>query len=134
MQLIRLSLLFVFLMIPAAHAQTIRAAIYGTVVDPSGSGIPGATVRAIHVPTNTELTFTADQQGSYDFPRLVKFGEYRLEAEATGFQKLIREGLNIGIDQRVRVDLELRVGDVNQSVQVSAETPLLETSNSTPGQ
>jgi hypothetical protein len=121
-------------MVPAAQAQTIRASIYGAVVDPSGSGIPGAIVRAIHGATNTELTFTTDQQGNYDFPRLVKFGEYRLEAEATGFQKLIREGLNIGIDQRVRVDLELRVGDVSQSVQVRAETPLLETSNSTPGQ
>lgn len=115
-------------------AQSIRASIYGRVVDSSGSAIPGCTVRAIHVATNTESTFVTDEKGDYDFPRLVKFGEYRLDAEASGFQKLIREGINVSIDQRVRVDLELRIGEVTQTIQVSGEAPLLETSNSTPGQ
>lgn len=113
--------------------QTIRASIYGTVMDPSGSGVPNATVRAIHAPTNTELSFVTDEFGNYDFPRLVKFGEYRVEAEARGFQKLIREGVQIVIDQRARVDLELRVGEVSQAVQVVEQVPLLETSNATPG-
>jgi hypothetical protein len=63
--------------------------------------------------------------GNYDFPRLVRFGEYRLEAEAKGFQKLIREGVHVVIDQRARVDLELRVGEVSQTVEVTGAAPLL---------
>ena len=62
---------------PAA-AQTIRASIYGTVMDPTGSGIPNATVRAIHVATSSELNYVTDERGNYDFPRLVKFGEERV--------------------------------------------------------
>ena len=117
-----------------ADAQTIRASIYGRVTDGTGAGIPQATVRAIHVSTNTEQTYLTDQEGNYDFPRLFKFGEYRLEAEAVGFQKLIREGVNLVIDQRAHVDLDMRVGEVTQRVEVTSDAPLLETSNSTPGQ
>lgn len=129
-----LSLSLLACMIPgAAQAQTIRASIFGTVTDASGSAVPQATVRAIHVATSTDLTYVTDEKGNYDFPRLVKFGEYRLEAEAKGFQKLVREGVNVVIDQRARVDLELRVGEVSQTVEVTGDAPLLETSNSTPG-
>ncbi|MBK7931744.1 MAG: TonB-dependent receptor [Bryobacterales bacterium] len=116
-----------------ASAQTIRASIYGEVSDSTGSAVPGATIRAVHVATSTEVSYVTDERGNYDFPRLVKFGEYRLEAEAKGFQKLIREGIVVVIDQRARVDLELRVGEVSQTIEVSGDAPLLETSNSTPG-
>src|SRR5882762_1360994 len=115
-------------------AQTIRAAIYGTVLDPSGSGVPNATVRAIHVSTNTETTFVTDPSGTYDFPRLIRFGEYRLEAEAKGFRKLVREGVNIVVDQRAKIDLQMEVGNIAQAVEVVADASLLETSNATPGQ
>ena len=125
-------LLFVSLS-DVAFSQAVRASIYGTLMDATGSGIPNAKVTAIHVPTNTELIFTTDGSGDYDFPRLVRFGEYRVEAEAAGFRKLVHQGINITIDQRVRVDLRLDVGDVSQAVEVRAEAPLLETSNSTPG-
>src|SRR5262245_53304645 len=132
----RWSLLVSLILLISNHspAQTIRASIYGHVVDASGSAVPGATVKAIHVGTNIEYTFVTDALGNYDFPRLSQLGEYRLEAQATGFQRLIRAGVNIVIDQRALVDLEMKVGDLTQSVRVSSEAPLLETSNSTPGQ
>ncbi|MBC7927754.1 MAG: TonB-dependent receptor [Bryobacteraceae bacterium] len=131
-QALALCLLFVYFVAPCA-GQSVRASIYGTVQDASGSGIPNAKVTAIHVSTNTELIFVTDVSGDYDFPRLVRFGEYRIEAEATGFSKLVRQGVNIVIDGRAHVDLRLDVGDVSQSVEVTADAPLLETSNSTPG-
>ena len=53
--------------------------------------------------------------------------------EAKGFSKLIREGITLVIDQRAKIDLILRIGDLSQAVQVTADAPLLETSNSTPG-
>jgi len=127
-------LLMVVLATAAVHAQTIRASIYGTVKDVTGSGIPNAVVHAIHVGTNTEQTFITDGEGNYDFPRLFRFGEYRMEAEAAGFHKLIREGIHLVIDQRARVDLTLEVGDVTERVEVTSDASMLETANSTPGQ
>src|SRR5689334_630535 len=100
-------------------AQIIRASIYGRVVDPTGSGVPGAVVRAIHVGTQTSYSFVTDAVGDYDFPRLLHFGDYRIEAEAKGFSRLVLEGITLVIDQRAKVDLTLRVGEMTQSVQVT---------------
>src|SRR5262245_47616799 len=104
-------------------AQIIRASIYGRVMDSTGSGVPGASVRTVHVATGTSYSFTTNASGDYDFPRLLHFGEYRIEAEAKGFSKLILEGITLVIDQRAKVDLNLRVGEMTQSVQVTAEAP-----------
>jgi hypothetical protein len=117
----------------AAKAQTIRASIYGRVIDASQAPVPNATVRAIHVATNSETVYLTDQAGEYDFPRLVHFGEYRLEVEASRFRKLVRDGIMLVIDQRARVDLQLELGSVTQAVTVESDATPLETSNSTPG-
>src|SRR5262249_2800599 len=85
-------LLLSFLICADLPAQTIRASIYGRVLDPSGGAVSGARVKAIHADTNTTAFFVSDDLGNYDFPRLLQFGEYRLEVEAPGFQKLIRSG------------------------------------------
>src|SRR5262245_35317784 len=129
-----LLLLLILFISRSAAAQTIRASIYGRVLDASGSAVPGATVKAIHVGTNIEYTFVTDARGKYEFPRRSQLGEYRLEAQATGFQRLIRGGVNIVIDHRALVDLEMKVGVLTQSVRVSSEAPRLETSNPTAGQ
>ena len=115
-------------------AQTIRASLYGRVLDPQNSPVPGATVRATHLATGTPYTFTSNEGGGYDFPRLLQFGDYRIEVEAPGFAKLRRDGVNLVIDQRAQVDLRLTVGSVSDTVEVQATAPLLETSNATPGQ
>jgi Carboxypeptidase regulatory-like domain len=127
-------LLLFFVLCADLPAQTIRASIYGRVLDSSGGAVSGARVKVIHTDTNTTAFFVSDDLGNYDFPRLLQFGEYRLEVETPGFQKLIRSGIKLVIDQRAEIDLILQVGDLNQSVRVSTEAPLLETSNSTPGQ
>ena len=95
---------------------------------------PARPLKVIHTGTNTTAQFVSDDLGNYDFPRLLQFGEYRLEVEAAGFQKLIRAGINLVIDQRAEIDLILQVGDLNQAIRVASEAPLLETSNATPGQ
>src|SRR5262249_26925603 len=117
----------------AGNAQTIRASIYGRVMDASQAPVPNATVQAIHVATNSETVYVTDQAGEYDFPRLVRFGEYRLEVEASKFRKLVRDGIMLVIDQRARVDLQLELGSVTQAVTVESDATQLETSNSTPG-
>ena len=133
--MMRTALAFVCLLLSdiGASAQTIRASIYGRVVDGSQAPVPKATVRAIHVATNSETTYVTDQEGNYDFPRLSRFGEYRLEVEATNFRKLVRDGIMLVIDQRAHIDLQLELGSVAQTVTVESDASMLETSNSTPG-
>src|SRR5215468_6592423 len=89
-----------FLFAACLNAQTIRGSIYGRVLDPTGSPIAAAKVVAIHVATSTESRYETDGLGQYDFPRLLQFGKYRLEVEAPGFQRLIRDGIDLIIDQR----------------------------------
>ena len=132
----RLTVTFLMLLVaglPLA-AQTIRASLYGRVLDPQSSPVPNAKVRATHLATGTAYVFVTNENGGYDFPRLLQFGDYSVEAEAAGFQKLRRDGVNLVIDQRAQVDLRLTVGSVSETVEVRETVPLLETSNATPGQ
>ena len=131
----RISLAAVCLLLAAtaAHAQFTSAAIYGTVLDPGGAAIPGATVQAIHVDTGAVYRFVSDSLGNYDFPE-IRLGAYRLEAEAAGFQKLARTGLSLDLNQRARVDLVLQVGSVTETVEVTAQTPLVDTATAATGQ
>lgn len=114
--------------------QTIRASLYGRVLDPQNGPVPNATVRATHGATGTQYSFVSGEDGGYDFPRLLQFGDYTIDVEAAGFQKLRRDGVTVAIDQRVQVDLRLSVGSVTEVVEVRETVPLLETSNATPGQ
>ena len=129
--------LFVCLAILSAcaplNAQAIRASIFGLLTDASDAPVPNATVRATHVATNTEMTYVTDSSGYYDFARLIRFGEYRLEVEAKGFRKLVRSGIMLVIDERARVDMQLELGSSSQTITVAADASLLETSNATPG-
>ena len=76
----------------AASAQDFRATLTGIVTDPSGAAIPGATVRAINVSTNTVKEVQTTNIGNYTIPYLDP-GTYRVEASAPGFQTLIRENI-----------------------------------------
>ena len=116
-----------------AYAQLNSASIYGTVLDSAGALVPNATVRAVHVSTGTIYRFTTDSLGSFDFPQL-RLGAYQIEVEAAGFQKLVRTGINLELSQRAKLDMALQVGNLTESVQVSAEAPLLETASAAQGQ
>ena len=82
----RLTVTFLMLLVaglPLA-AQTIRASLYGRVLDPQSSPVPNAKVRATHLATGTAYVFVTNENGGYDFPRLLQFGDYSVEAEAAG--------------------------------------------------
>src|SRR5437868_1924983 len=119
--------LSLFFLLPySATAQFNSASIYGTVLDSGGAVVPGATVRAQHIETGTLYKFTTDSLGNYDFPQ-IRIGAYRVEVEAAGFQKLLRTGIDLDLNQRAKLDLTLQVGNLAETVQVSAEAPLLDT-------
>jgi len=113
-------------------AQTATGSIYGTVTDPNGAVVPGAIVAAKHVPTGQEFETHTTDGGLYVFPSLPS-GPYTVDVEKTGFKKLTRANLEIRVAQRQTLDLQLEVGDLQQTVEVTAETPLLDSGTSERG-
>src|SRR5581483_8934150 len=109
-----------------------RASLRGTVTDPSGAVIPGATVTLIDKSTNNQLVYTSDSNGIYQFNALPP-APYRVSVEAQGFKKKVLENVQIIPEQPNALNLALEVGQVDQSVTVSATTQTLDTETATIG-
>ena len=114
-------------------AQQDSGVIAGVVLDPANSVIPGVTVKIINIGTNLAVTLTTDQGGNYTSPPL-KIGIYRLDAEAAGFKKMIQDGIELRVQDRLQIDLHLEVGQVSETVEVAATAALLQTATSSLGQ
>jgi hypothetical protein len=122
----------VFLLAFAAMAQENTATITGQVQDTSGAGVVGATVTARNVQTGLERSVTSNETANYTLP-LLPIGSYELSSEKQGFQKVVKTGIVLEIDQHARVDFVLNVGATTSSVQVTAEIPLTQTDSSSTG-
>ena len=118
-------LVFCFLLAVAAFGQGERGTLNGTVTDPTGAVIPGATVKALNVATGVETTVQTTSTGVYRIPYLPP-GTYRLTVSSDGFKTAIRENVILSVAQTLTVDFTLEVGAVTDQVTVSAEPPLLE--------
>ncbi|MBS1810544.1 MAG: TonB-dependent receptor [Acidobacteria bacterium] len=114
-------------------SQVDTGTILGTVKDATGAVVPNAKI----VLTNKGLGVTqraeTDENGRYIFTPL-KTGTYQVEVEAQGFKKAIRSGLELNIQQQAQVDFSLQTGEISQTVEISAESPLLQTTESSVGQ
>src|SRR5262245_9886813 len=115
--------------VPASWAQTVSGTILGSVTDPSGAVISNAKVTLVNEGTGLTRTVTTDTNGEYVAPSLPT-GHYTVMSEITGFKTLTMSNVEVGVDQRVRIDLKLEVGAMTESVSITAETPLLQTSSS----
>jgi hypothetical protein len=113
-------------------AQNSYGSIVGTVTDSSGSSIPGAAVSLTNNRTGDHRTATTNSDGAYQFLNLPP-DHYRVEVGKEGFKQLKREDIELQVQASVRVDAALQVGDVNQTVEVNAQTPLLQTETSSLG-
>src|SRR5690349_15370419 len=118
-----------FLFSAALWGQTERGNITGTVSDSSGAAVPGATVTITNLATNQTVTVTSTSAGDYNGPSLPP-GDYRLEFSATGFKKTVRDNVVLTATSTVRVDGRLEVGQLNETVEVSAEVAQIQTENS----
>ncbi|HTV15489.1 MAG TPA: carboxypeptidase regulatory-like domain-containing protein [Acidobacteriaceae bacterium] len=117
----------------AAWAQTITGSIRGTVTDPSGAVIAGASVAATNVATGVTTTSHTSKQGEYNI-QFLPIGNYTVTVTASGFAKSTIAAFALEIDQIAKVDAKLQVGDANTTVNVSSETsPLLQTQDATLG-
>lgn len=114
-------------------AQTTTSTITGSLKDPSAAAVPRAAVTITNVDSGVALSTTSNEVGLYRVSGLIP-GSYKLEVEAQGFQKLVRGGIIVQISQTLQVDAILQVGDVRQTVDVSASAPVLESQSSSIGQ
>src|SRR5215475_9777676 len=109
----------------SARAQSFTGAIVGAVADQSSNAIPNASVKAVEVTTNVVTVAMTDADGNYSFPAL-RAGRYRLEVEASGFRRLARDGVEVQVNARLRLDLAMEVGQVSDIVNISGGAPLVE--------
>lgn len=114
-------------------AQDTRGFISGTITDPSGAALPRVKVVATNMGSNVTVEASSNESGVYNLLYLPQ-GTYTLTAEAGGFKRLSREGIELRISERVKLDLRLEVGGVQETIRITGETPLLELSTATSGQ
>lgn len=115
-----------------AMAQQSAGSVTGLVTDASGSAVQNATVTAVNVDQSTTWTTKTTAAGLYEFPT-VAVGSIRLKVEAEGFSTSVRSPFTLVLNQVARVDFQLKVGMVNQTVTVSDIPPLLQTGSTEVG-
>src|SRR6202162_3949369 len=107
-------------------SQGSTAAINGQVTDSSGAAIPNATVTAKDLDHGTSWPATANEGGYYNLPRL-PIGKYEIRVQANGFQTAVKSSVELVLDQVAKIDFQLQVGQVSQTMEVTSAAPLLQT-------
>ena len=111
-----------------AFAQT-TATITGTVTDDTGAIVPNAKISVTSVGTGLTRNLVTDARGQYAALSL-PVGQYEVRAESTGFAPVVRSGITLVVGQEAVVDIQLKVGGVQQAITVNAEPPLVNTTPS----
>ena len=117
----------------ASRAQTIYGSVLGHVVDSTGAAVSGAKVTLTSLKTAEQRTTTTDSRGGYQFVSL-PLDSYQLEIASPGLKQLTRSSIDVTVGSVVRFDAALVVGGTSDSIEVRAETPLLQTEQSSLGQ
>jgi len=117
----------------ALIAQQDTATITGQVTDASGLALARASVSVTHRETNVVVRVATGQDGIYVATPL-RIGTYNLAVEAPGFKKVVQESIPLRVQDRLRIDFRLEIGDVTQTVEVAAEAPLLQSESTSLGQ
>src|SRR6266851_1826536 len=116
-----------------ALGQTTFGTLGGTITDSSGAIIAGVQVTLTNIDTNAKQVATSNDAGIFQFVNVLP-GNYRIDAEKSGFQHFTREPVVVQVQQSYRIDVLMPLGAVTQTVQVAAETPLLQSESSSLGQ
>ncbi|MBI1956341.1 MAG: TonB-dependent receptor [Acidobacteria bacterium] len=124
-------LILLALFCSTAAAQT-TAAIVGLVTDPSGAAVPGAKVTITHPATGLERTFETDDTGNYLFT-LLPIGDYSVRVQKAGFKTVDLPKATLAAGDRLKLDVSLEVGAVQETVSVTAQAPALQTQSATVG-
>jgi len=115
-----------FLLPVTVPAQTFYGSVVGTVTDPAGRLVASAPVSLTNTGTAERRKTQTDADGNYQFLDLIP-GLYKVDVEKPGFKHLTRDQIQVRVDTAIRADVTLELGDVEQSVQVTSQAPLLQT-------
>lgn len=116
-----------------AQTSTGTSTVVGTVTDSTGAMIPGVHIKVLNTGSDFLSETVSTAEGAYFVPNLSP-GTYRITFETNGFKTLVREGLQLRLGETPRIDVQLEVGNVSDSVKVTGLAPLLETETSSSGQ
>ncbi len=116
----------------SATAQEVTGSVTGTVLDQNGAAIAGAAVTAKDIERGVVWPAQTNDQGIYTLSRL-PVGTYEVTAEVKGFQTAHRAAFTLAVNQTARVDFQMKVGEVTQTVEVTSLSPLLQTESAQVG-
>ena len=116
----------------ALYAQQTTATLVGTITDNSGALMPNVSVRATNLATSVSRETSTDSSGNFTLPFLPS-GTYDVTATSKGFKAQKLSGILLQVQQTVRADFQLQVGEVTESVNVEASGAFLQTENATVG-
>ena len=120
-------------MVAAASAQDFRGAVNGRITDESGGVLPGVSVVVTNMETKVASSTVTSETGGYSVLYLAP-GTYIVAAELQGFKKVVRDNVEVRLGDRLELNFKLDVGRMEETITVSAETPLLETRSASAGQ
>ena len=124
--------LIVLALSTSSLAQTYQGRILGTVVDENGGVVKSAKIVITNIDTGVSRTLETNEAGDYVAPNLPP-GLYTVIAEATGFKRVERTGVRLEVAKDVRIDLTLSPGAISESITVSNEAPVIDTTSTTLG-
>ncbi|MGH9848433.1 MAG: TonB-dependent receptor domain-containing protein, partial [Blastocatellia bacterium] len=116
----------------AAHAQEARGTITGKVKDASQAVVSGANVKINNVAMGTTVSVVTNDSGLFQAPYLIP-GTYQITVETRGFKKYVRDGILLRVNDTLEIDIALEVGDVGETITVTADTPVLDTTSGSLG-
>jgi hypothetical protein len=127
------AVLLMFLTSLPAHAQVDSGAILGTVTDTSGAEVRGAQVTVTNEGTSAALSGTTGNDGAYKFTPL-PIGQYTVTVTFQGFSTVTQKHVTVQVGGEVVVNISLKPGAVNETIEVASTTPVLETQDASVGQ
>lgn len=114
------------------RGQNSQGTILGHVQDPTGAGLPGARITATNVNTNVSTHFTTNSTGDYVLVDMIP-GTYQVKVESDGFKTEVSANLILEVDQTLRQNFTLQVGQIKEVMTVTADAQMVQTDNTTTG-
>jgi hypothetical protein len=114
------------------HSQAVTATLLGAVTDSGGAVVANATVTATEAATAAVRTSQSNSSGNYVFPNITP-GQYAITVQQDGFKREVRQNIDVPVNSSIRVDVQLQIGSITQTVEVTTAPPLLQTDRADTG-
>ena len=121
------------LVVPAAYSQSTFGSVVGNVFDATGAPVAATEVTLTNLGTSEKRTSTTNNDGLYQFVNVLP-GQYTVGVQKTGFKRILRSPVRVETENTAKIDISLQVGELTQTVEVTAQTPLLQPESSSLGQ